>query len=435
MPEPNEIEISIKDEVIITPVETDSYIIESADDPELIIDTISGPKGDTGAQGPQGPKGDTGAQGPQGPAGPQGLQGPKGDAGPQGPKGNTGSQGPQGPKGDTGPAGPQGPKGDTGDTGPQGPQGPKGDTGETGPQGPQGPKGDTGPQGPQGPKGDTGLTEMSYGESNAWAKFLTAYQAKQIVYCRASSNANPATGSQGRKAFMAYVDNVDNPNNVEFQYVRSVSSKTASQPVDQVLVYKLTSANGGTWTVQSRNMGPKLAKGTNTNVTYSNGTYTISATQPTVPTKTSDLTNDSGFIDTVDTALSTTSVNPVQNKIITEAIGDTVADLDNKIDRGDVQSADIANGAVTSAKIDWPTMKYTFTGTTDDNGFVAVPNTVVKPSTGFIIGARCTNINMFTEIFSDTLNGGRYTVQCNAWEHTHYSNTSVTIDILYALAS
>lgn len=167
MPEPNEIEISIKDEVIIASVETDSYIIESADEPEVIIDTISGPKGDTGETGPQGPKGETGAQGPQGPAGPQGLQGPKGDAGPQGPKGNTGSQGLQGPKGDTGPAGPQGPKGDIGpqgpkgDTGPEGPQGPKGDTGS---QGPQGPKGDTGPegpqgiQGPQGPKGDTGDT-------------------------------------------------------------------------------------------------------------------------------------------------------------------------------------------------------------------------------------------------------------------------------------
>lgn len=138
----------------------------------------------------------------------------------------------------------------------------------------------------------TGLTEMSYGESNAWAKFIAAYQAKQIVYCRASSNSNPATGTQGRKAFMAYVNNAENPTEVEFQYVRSVSSKTASQPVDQVFVYKLTSANGGTWTVTTRDMGPKLAQGTNTTVSYSNGTYTISATQPTVPTKTSDLTND-----------------------------------------------------------------------------------------------------------------------------------------------
>ena len=138
----------------------------------------------------------------------------------------------------------------------------------------------------------TCLTEMSYGESNAWAKFITAYRAKQIVYCRASSSANPATGSQTRKAFMAYVNNAENPTEVEFQYVRSVGTKTASQPVDQVFVYKLTSANGGTWTVQTRDMGPKLAQGTNTTVSYSNGTYTISATQPTVPTKTSDLTND-----------------------------------------------------------------------------------------------------------------------------------------------
>lgn len=44
-----------------------------------------GPKGDTGAQGP---KGDTGAQGPQGIQGPQGPEGP---AGPQGPKGDTGT--------------------------------------------------------------------------------------------------------------------------------------------------------------------------------------------------------------------------------------------------------------------------------------------------------------------------------------------------------
>jgi collagen triple helix repeat protein len=77
----------------------------------------------------------------------------------------TGPQGPKGDTGATGPQGPQGPKGDTGATGPQGPQGPKGDTGATGPHGPQGPKGDTGatgatgatgPAGPQGPPGQSG---------------------------------------------------------------------------------------------------------------------------------------------------------------------------------------------------------------------------------------------------------------------------------------
>lgn len=55
--------------------------------------TLAGPKGDTGAVGPQGLKGDTGAPGPVG------LTGATGPAGPQGPGGPQGPQGPQGPAG------------------------------------------------------------------------------------------------------------------------------------------------------------------------------------------------------------------------------------------------------------------------------------------------------------------------------------------------
>ena len=107
-------------------------------------DRFKGPKGETGATGPQGPKGETGATGPEGPKGETGATGP------QGPKGETGATGPEGPKGETGATGPQGPKGETGATGPEGPKG------ETGATGPQGPKGETGATGPQGPKGETG---------------------------------------------------------------------------------------------------------------------------------------------------------------------------------------------------------------------------------------------------------------------------------------
>ncbi len=76
-----------------------------------------------------------------------------------------GPKGDDGDPGETGPQGPAGPKGDTGETGPQGPkgdpgetgpQGPKGDTGETGATGPKGDTGDTGPQGPKGDEGDPG---------------------------------------------------------------------------------------------------------------------------------------------------------------------------------------------------------------------------------------------------------------------------------------
>lgn len=115
------------------------------------------------------------------------------------------------------------------------------------------------------------LVEMSYGESNAWAKFSAAYAAGSIVYCRASSNPNPATGTQGRKAFMAYVNNATSPTEVEFQYVRSVSSKTDSQQSDQVFIYKLTNASGGTWTVTTRNMATKIDVDSTLNKTYTSG--------------------------------------------------------------------------------------------------------------------------------------------------------------------
>lgn len=69
------------------------------------------------------------------------------------------------PRGNVGPIGPQGPKGDTGATGPQGltgPQGPKGDTGATGLQGPAGPSGAGVP-----PGGEAGQIIVSTGNGGA----------------------------------------------------------------------------------------------------------------------------------------------------------------------------------------------------------------------------------------------------------------------------
>lgn len=134
------------------------------------------------------------------------------------------------------------------------------------------------------------LVEMSYGESSAWAKFIAAYNAGSIVYCRASSNSNPATGTQGRKAFMAYVNNATTPTEVEFQYVRSVSSKTDSQQCDQVFIYKLTNASGGTWTVTTRNMATKINVSgpiTKTFTTGANAVVTIGASNMTGATSSS----------------------------------------------------------------------------------------------------------------------------------------------------
>ena len=97
-----------------------------------------------------------------------------------------------------------------------------------------------------------GMTILSYGHST-WSDFINAYNGNRVVYCRASSSSNPGSGSQTRLAFMAYVNNESSPTEVEFQYYRTVSNHT-STPGDQIFVYKLTSSNGGTWTVTTRNV-------------------------------------------------------------------------------------------------------------------------------------------------------------------------------------
>lgn len=151
----------------------------------------------------------------------------------------------------------------------------------------------------------TGMTILSYGHST-WADFIAAYSTNKVVYCRASSSSNPATGSQTRLAFMAYVNNESAPTNVEFQYYRSVSSHSATQQGDQVYVYKLD--NNAGWTVTVRESYTKIAAGTNMSSSYSSGTLTLSFSG-TIPTKVSELTNDSGFVD----ASGAASAAPVQS--------------------------------------------------------------------------------------------------------------------------
>lgn len=98
---------------------------------------------------------------------------------------------------------------------------------------------------------------LSYGHST-WAEFESAYNNNVIVYARASSNSNPASGSQTRMAFMAYVNNATTPTEVEFQYYRSMSSHNATAMGDQVFVYKLNKTNG--WSVITRDASIKQIK-------------------------------------------------------------------------------------------------------------------------------------------------------------------------------
>lgn len=118
-----------------------------------------------------------------------------------------------------------------------------------------------------------GLVILSYGNST-WNDFITAYQKNKVVYCRASSNSNPATGSQTRLAFMAYVNNASSPTEVEFQYYRSVSSHTITQQGDQVFVYKLNKTNG--WSVLTRETMANIDASGGLTRSYSGNKLTIS---------------------------------------------------------------------------------------------------------------------------------------------------------------
>lgn len=123
---------------------------------------------------------------------------------------------------------------------------------------------------------------LSYGNST-WQDFINAYNNNVIVYTRASSNSNPASGSQTRMAFMAYVNNATTPTEVEFQYYRSMSSHSATAMGDQVFVYKLTKTGG--WSVTTRDASIKqikMATGSAGSVSWSSNVVTLNSGLPAV---------------------------------------------------------------------------------------------------------------------------------------------------------
>lgn len=174
--------------------------------------------------------------------------------------GPQGPIGPQGPKGDTGEQGPKGDKGDKGDTGPQGEQGIQGIQGEQGPQGIQGPKGD---KGDKGDTGEQGLQGPLGPVGPKGDKGDTGPQG-EIGPIGPQGPQGPA-GADGKDGLTTSI-----------------------------------SVNGNTYT-------------------QTDGLITL-PNYPTVPIKTSELTNDSGFI--------TASVSTLTNYYDKTYIDNTVGDIE-----------------------------------------------------------------------------------------------------------
>lgn len=114
----------------------------------------------------------------------------------------------------------------------------------------------------------TGMVIARYGVST-YAEVLDAYKKGWIIYTRASSNSNPASGSQNRMAFLAYVNNDTTPTEFEFQYYRSLNSHTYTDQCDQVFVYKLNKNSG--WSVTIRQAVAKIIPSTGLAYTFVTG--------------------------------------------------------------------------------------------------------------------------------------------------------------------
>lgn len=130
-------------------------------------------------------------------------------------------------------------------------------------------------RGPKGDPGDVSMTILSYGNST-WADFIAAYNAKNIVYCRASiTAANPGAGVQVRMAVMAYVNHPTVPTSVDFVYYYP-ATHSDSQQGDQLFVYTLSQTNG--WSYVVKNTFSRVVAGNNMTSSYANGTLTLNAT-------------------------------------------------------------------------------------------------------------------------------------------------------------
>lgn len=148
-----------------------------------------------------------------------------------------------------------------------------------------------------------------------------------------------------------------------------------------------------------------------------NGTWTD---QPTVNDATLTIQKNGS---TVQTFTANASSNATANITVPTQFSDL---------SGTVGSSQFADNTISRTRLSWSTFRYNFTGTSDNNGFVGVPTSVVDPTTGFILAARAYNEDAFCTPFGST-SEGRYGMKCETWDRTPFANQSIRIEIIYCL--
>ena len=228
------------------------------------------------------------------------IKGDKGD------KGDTGAQGIQGVKGD---------KGDKGDTGAQGLQGVKGDKGD---------KGDTGAQGIQGVKGDKGAT----GAPGAAATIRIG----NVVTGAPGTNVSVSNSGTSTNAVLNFTIPRGNPGADGGVTVDEVLNATSRNPVANKTVYaalqeKVTAEEIANTYAKKSDVSALMSTKLGVTATAYAATRD-GAGNNIVDTyaKKTDITNI-----TVDSSLSDTSTNPIQNKAVKTAIDTVTASIPTKV--------------------------------------------------------------------------------------------------------
>nr|DAO80845.1 MAG TPA: structural protein [Caudoviricetes sp.] len=241
--------------------------------------------------------------------------------------GATGMKGEQGPQGIQGKQGIQGPQGEQGIQGPKGDKGDKGDTGETGIQGPKGDKGDTGPNG-NGIKSIT-LKEGSH-SAGQYDTYLITFTNNTTTEFKVYNGAN----GKGSGDMLASV--YDTNNNGIVDNAEKVNNHTVESNV------------------------PTNAKFTDT--TYAVATTSVNGLMSSNDKKKIDGISEGANKTIVDSSLSDSSTNPIQNKIIYSALAgkantnhgthvpsvcNSVTDWNNATTNGWYMGCGIANAPIT----------------------------------------------------------------------------------------
>lgn len=173
-------------------------------------------------------------------------------------------------------------------------------------------------------------------------------------------------------------------------------------------------------------------------------TFTANATSNktaniTVPTQTSELTNNSGFI-TAEDITSTAALTPpvstdmIENGAVTTAKLGTSAVTNAKLATAAVRTTNILDGAVTASKIDFTTMPFAtaYTDAKTDNFSGRVPYSAFTQNNGFTIsnnGLVCPKSGYY--IISARLSG----FGTGGWLRVHVSSSTSTTTVATIVAS